>query len=213
MTATPHGERFFFAYSLTMFLIVVSAFPIHALINGGHLPPIRPILHLHALALGSWYALMVLQTGLIGRGRFGLHKGLGIASLLLVGLMLPTGIWVSYENMLRTGDNTILIANSANVSVFLIFYTLGLVWRARAALHKRFMLYAGLALMLPAFARVAYIFKLNDFMVLPMWLAFLLAIPVYDLITERKIKTATAIGVGINLLYIATLLMVGPPPE
>ncbi|MFT7171516.1 MAG: hypothetical protein ACI80K_004670 [Paracoccaceae bacterium] len=212
MTA-QRGERFFFVYSMALFLIVVTAFPIHALVNRDHLPPIRPMLHLHALLLGSWYALMVLQTGLIGRGRIGLHRSLGLASLLLVASMLPTGIWVSYENMLRTGNSHILIANSASVTVFLIFYGLGLAKRTEAALHKRFMLYAGLALMLPAFGRVTYIFELSPFMVLPMWLVFLLAVPVYDLITERKIKKATAIALGVNLVYIAALLAVGPPPD
>lgn len=213
MTTARRGERFFFFYALALFAIVVSAFPLHALVNGDHLPPMRPHLHVHAISMGLWYGLMVAQTALIARGRAGLHKALGLASLALVPVMLATGIFISWENMQRTGDDTIFIANSANATVFLIFYALALFNRAKAELHKRFMLFAGLALMLPAFARVAYIFHITAFAVLPMWLAFLLAVPVYDLISQRKIKLASAIGVGVNLLYIATLLAMGPPPE
>ncbi|MFY0637439.1 hypothetical protein [Maricaulis maris] len=213
VTTAGRGERFFFFYALALFAIVVSAFPLHALINGDHLAPMRPHLHLHAVSMGLWYALMVVQTGLIARGRAGLHKTLGFASLALVAIMLPTGIWVSWENMQRTGENTILIANSANVTVFLVFYGLGLLNRTTAELHKRFMLFAGLALMLPAFARVTYVFHLNEYLVLPIWLFFLLAIPVYDLISQRKIKTASLIGIGINVLYIGGLLVTTAPPE
>lgn len=207
------GERFFFFYTLALFAIVVSAFPLHALVNGDHLSPMRPHLHLHAVSMGLWFALMVVQTSLIARGRAGLHRTLGIASLALVPVMLGTGLFISWENMVRTGDSTIFIANGANAIVFLIFYGLALFNRAKAALHKRFMLFAGLALMLPAFARVTYIFQLNEYLVLPIWLVFLLAVPAYDLIRERKIKTASAIAIGVNILYIGALLAMGPPPE
>ena len=213
MGTPARGERFFFFYAVALFLIVITAFPIHALVNTDDLPPLRPALHIHAIMMGSWYALMVLQTSLIATGRAGLHRTLGAASLLLVLVMLPLGVWVSYGNMVRTGDDTIFVANSANATVFAIFYSLGLFWRARPALHKRFMIYAGLALMLPAFGRITYILNISDFAVLPFWLAFLLAVPVYDLVSERKIKTATAIAIGVNAVYIAALLAKGPPPH
>ena len=210
---TRHGQRFFFFYALALFLIVVIFFPVHALVNEPDLPPIRPILHIHAVLMGGWFGLMVLQTGLIAQGRYGLHRTFGALSIILVILMLPTGLFVSYENMIRTGHSTILIANSGNAIMFLIFYLSALAFRKNAATHKRLMLFAGVALMLPAFARVGYSFQMDEFASLPMWLGFLIAIPVFDLVTEGKIKRVTAIALTGNLLYIAGLLATLPPPS
>ena len=211
--AAPKGERFFFLYALALFAIVVIFFPAHALFDSEDLPPIRPVLHVHAVSMGLWYALLVLQTALIGAGRVGVHKGLGAASLLLVPVMLGTGLTVSYDNMVRTGENTILIANSANVTLFLVFYGSALALRSRAIVHKRFMMFAAVALMLPAFARVGYVLDLPELAVLPMWLAVLIAIPVYDLVRWRKVEWPSLVGIGVNIAYIATLLAIIPPPS
>ena len=209
----PIGERFFFFYALALFAIVVIGFPVHALLDPEDLPPIRPLLHVHAVALGLWYALLVLQTILIGAGRVGVHKGLGAASLLLAPVMIATGLTVSYQNMVRTEDATILIANTGNCILFLLFYGAALALRGRAKAHKRFMLFAAVSLMLPAFARIGYIFDLPDMAVLPMWLAFLIAIPVYDLVRWRKVEWPSLVGIGVNIAYIATLLAIVPPPS
>ncbi|RKR02958.1 hypothetical protein [Maricaulis maris] len=212
MTMTRRGERFFFFYALALFAIVATAFPLHALVNGDELPPLLPHMHVHAVSMGLWFALMMGQTSLIGRGNYGLHKTLGVSSLALVPVMLGTGLYISWENLVRTGDNTILIANIANAAVFLVFYSAALLNRAKAALHKRFMLFAGLALMFPAFSRVTYILHVDVYLVLPMWLAFLLAVPVYDLITQRRITAASAFAVAINGIYIVSLILATSPP-
>ena len=213
MDQPSRGERFFFFYSLTLFLIVLIFFPLHALINSDYLPPVRPLLHVHAIALGSWYALIVVQTGLIGTGRAGLHMTLGKASLVLVAIMLPLGVWVSYENMVRTGAPQIFLVNSVNVAVFAIYYAMAMVWRKTGALHKRFMMLASLSLMLPALARVTYVLHLDPYAALPMWLVLLFALPAYDLIRERKIKTASMVGLILSVAYIGVLMSIGPPPE
>jgi hypothetical protein len=209
--AAPQGERFFFFYALALFAIVVIGFPVHALLDPEDLPPIRPLLHVHAVALGLWYALLVLQTFLIGARRVAIHKALGAASLLLVPVMIATGLTVSYQNMVRTEDATILIANTGNCTMFLLFYGSALALRGRAKAHKRFMLFAAVALMLPAFARIGYVLDLPELAVLPMWLAFLIAIPVYDLVRWRKVEWPSLIGIGLNLVYIASLIAITAP--
>ncbi|MBI1237009.1 MAG: hypothetical protein GC188_10045 [Alphaproteobacteria bacterium] len=213
MSQPQRGERFFFFYSLVLFGIVAVFFPLHGLVNSDYLPPMRPLLHVHAVLTGSWFALLVAQAGLIGRGRVSLHRTLGAASLLLVAVMLPAGIWVSYENMLRTGAPQIFYGNCVNAAFFALYYLMALNWRKTPALHKRFMMLASLSLMFPALARIGYVLDLNPFAVLPMWLVLLFALPAHDLIRERKIKAATLAGLGLTLVYIGILLMIGPPPE
>lgn len=213
MKQIVRGERFFFFYSLLLFAIVVTGFPLHAIVNADHLPPMRPLLHVHALLMGFWFALIVVQTGLIGRGQYALHKTLGAMSLVLVAAMLPSGIWVSYENMLRTGSPQILYVNTLNATFFALYYLMALNWRNTPALHKRFLMLASLSLMFPALARVGYVLDLNPFAVLPMWLALLFALPAYDLIRERKIKRATAVGLILTIVYLGIAISIGPPPE
>jgi hypothetical protein len=213
MDQPVRSERFFFLYSLTLFLIVLIFFPLHAIVNPGDLSPMRPLLHAHALALGLWFALTVVQTRLIGTGRTGLHMGLGKASLILVAIMLPLGLWVSYENMLRTGAPQIFLGNSINVAAFALFYAMALAWRKTAAMHKRFMMLASLSLMLPALARIGYVLQLSPYAVLPMWLCLLIALPVYDLLRERRITTASVIGLILSVIYLGALISIGPPPE
>lgn len=207
------GEPFFFWFSLLLFAIIVIGFPVHALVNPDKLPPMRPVLHLHAVSLGAWYALMVLQTSLIGRGAVTTHKTLGALSLALVAIMLPTGMFVSWENMQRDGPADIFNANLVAVVVFLIHYGAALATRGTGDLHKRFMVFAGIALMLPALARWTYIFGLSPFLVLPLWMGLVTLIVSFDLITARKIKRATAIGLGVFVVHLAILFTVSSPPE
>lgn len=211
MTTPARGERFFFFYSLVLFAIVVVFFPLHALVNSDYLPPIRPLLHVHAVTMGLWFGLIVVQTGLIAKDREDLHRRLGVLSVLLVLVMLPTGIWVSYENFVRTGSPMILIANSGNSLIFLVFYAAALALRARPVFHKRFMMFGALALMIPALGRVGYVFDLPELAPLPMQFALILAIPVYDLVSRRRITLASGIGVVGFIAYTAALIAILSP--
>lgn len=193
-------ERFFFGYMLLLFLIVVIAFPLHALVNGDRLPPLRPVLHLHAITMGAWYALTVVQSGLIQRDNRVLHRKLGSLSPVIVIIMLATGIFVSTENAARTGHSGILLANSIASIFFVIFYGLALLLRQRSDWHKRFMAYGALTLMGPAFGRVSYIFDLSSAVVFPMILSLMLAIPIYDWRRYGRVTRPGLAGLGIFLL-------------
>ncbi|MEQ8434342.1 MAG: hypothetical protein RIA71_08880 [Oceanicaulis sp.] len=214
MTQAPaRADRFFLFFALTLFLIIMIGFPGHALLNPERLPPIRPLLHVHAVSMGAWYALLLTQTALVAAGRVGLHRKLGAASLLLAPLVLGTGLLVSYQNMSRTGDPTIFIANTGNCVLFVAFYGTALALRARPALHKRLMMFAALALMLPAYARFVQLFGRSEMEAIIPWLVLLLVLPVYDLISQRRIKKITLACVGANFAFIAFLLAALPPPD
>ena len=102
---------------------------------------------------------------------------------------------------------------SITVVVFsVIFYGLALANRGVPAMHKRLMAFAGLSLMLPAFARVMYVLGLDGIAALPVWLAFIFAIPIYDVLSARKIYAATWIGLALNSAWITILLTRLPTP-
>ena len=85
--------------------------------------------------------------------------------------------------------------------------------RGRPAFHKRFMMFAALALMLPAYARLVQVFGRGEMDAIIPWFVLLLVLPVYDLISHRRIEAATLVGVALNLAYIASLLAFLPPLE
>lgn len=207
------NSKFFLCYSLCLLLIVVVGFPSHAIVNAHKLPPMRPLLHFHAISLGLWYVLFFTQATLIQRGKRALHQKLGTLSVLLVLVMLPTGLLVSMQNAERTGDDTVLLANTVNVLVFSMFYVSALLCRNTPELHKRLMTFAALSLMLPAFARLAYIFDLPDFAPLPLWIGLAVILPLHDIVRDKKISKGSIYGlVGVVLHVAALIIFVGPPP-
>ncbi len=204
-TGTSNGEPFFFGYLLTLFLIVVIAFPAHAIINSGYLAPLHPLLHVHAISMGAWYALAVCQAGLIRRGNVALHRRLGAASLLLVAIMLVTGVTVSIQNADRTGDSSILVINSISVVFFVIHYSLALIMRRRAEWHKRFMALGALALMGPAFGRVGYVLGVGEGLIFACVLGFMFAIPLYDWLKQKRVQRPTWVALGVSLAQVLTI--------
>lgn len=65
-----------------------------AAINAGVLPPFPPVLHVHAVLMGSWLTLLLAQTVLMATGRKGLHVQLGMASTVLAPAMVLTGFFL-----------------------------------------------------------------------------------------------------------------------
>ena len=200
-------ERFFFFYVLALFLVVAIGFPLHAWVNPERVAYLRPMyhLHIHALSMGSWYALMVAQVSLAAAGRMGLHRALGVGSLLLVPVMLGTGLYVSSLNFERTGDFLLIRANTVSVVAFCVLYGAALLKRARPAAHKRLMVVAALALMSPVFARWCYIFGWDNMFALPMWAAFLIAVLLRDLLVERSAVPWSALGVAAMVVHVAAI--------
>lgn len=205
----PNGEKFFFFYALALFLAVVIGFPAHYLVNGAALQDhLRPLLHVHAVLMGGWFSLLVLQTGLIGRGAIELHKTLGVASLILVAAMIPVGMLVSYQNMVRTDDALVLNVNIVNIATFSLLYGSALLFRSVPKFHKRMMLYAGLSLMLPAFARWTFALNINDLFGVSMWSVFAVAVPMRDFAVDRtglKFSLLGLFAMVAQFMVIATL--------
>jgi len=62
-----------------------------ALVETGRRAPFPAILHLHAVVMGAWLALLLAQTTLMATGRRGWHKQLGIAAAVLAPAIVITG--------------------------------------------------------------------------------------------------------------------------
>jgi hypothetical protein len=173
-----------------------------------------PIVHLHAVVFTGWLAVFVAQTTLVLSGRTAVHRRLGIAGVVLAAVMLVVGTTTAIA-VARVGHRGIpgvefpdaegfLLLNLGAIIVFAVLVGAGWYFRRNPQTHKRLMLMATAgALVGPGVSRLSFASGRPPVIGI-MALAFLLAGPVYDLVTRRRVHQAYLWG---GLLTIA----VSPP--
>ena len=62
-----------------------------AAVKAGQRPPFPPILHVHAVLMGSFLLLLLAQSVMMATGRCALHKQVGIAAFVLVPALVVVG--------------------------------------------------------------------------------------------------------------------------
>lgn len=208
------NEALFFRWIIySLSAMVILSFPIHALVNPEQLPPLRFSLHFHAISYGTWFLLIGMQVTLISNSNVAVHRKLGYLSPIVVVCMLVSGTLVGLDNVERTGSYKIFISNIVNITAFLIFYGMALIKRMDKQWHKRMIVFASVALMLPVFARVTYIFQLNPFVALIFWIGYVAAIIVYDKKSTGEITKATKLALMVNIIQLVILMFIGPPDK
>jgi len=199
----PHpADRFFYAaMSVVAAAVIVAGFASTygpKVLSGSPAVPI--VIHLHAALFACWLGLFVAQTLLVMRGHVLAHMRLGRAGMVLAGLMLATGVAAAVHAG-RAGHRGIpgvefptsdgfLLLNVTSVCVFAALAAAGWRWRRRPQAHKRLMLAATVAgLMPPGISRLPGVAG-HDGVIAGLAVAFLLVGPVYDLVTRRRVHAA-----------------------
>lgn len=123
------------------------------------LPPLGQAAHIHGIISTLWLALHYTQARLIAAHRVAVHKRLGIFTAC-VGAVLAiqafdlaiTGVAAGHA---PPGRNPLefLSVPMGTITMFTLFVVAALVLRRRSEWHKRFMLLASMALLLPAAGR------------------------------------------------------------
>jgi hypothetical protein len=172
LSGTPRAhsiDRWIFVAMAAWFIVIVLAgFVPDALgkiaaVKAGMRPPFPPVLHVHAVLMGSFLLLLLAQTVMVATGRCEQHKRVGIAAfvlvpaLVIVGFILaptmyhqawggahfgPPQVRAALAPVVPMLENILLLQMSAG-ALFALFITIAL--RARAAnsgLHKRMMFLA-----------------------------------------------------------------------
>jgi uncharacterized membrane protein YozB (DUF420 family) len=178
--------------------------------------PVPWILHVHAAVFTSWLLLFVAQTTLVRKERIDLHRRLGVAGAVLAVMMLVLGVQTAlvFTRLGHAGipglplpdPGTFLLINLFAVGIFAILCAAGLYFRRRAPLHKRLMLLSTISLMPPGIARLPVIGG-HIPAVAGLTLAFVLAGPIYDLVTKRGLHRAYVLG-GLLILVPAPPVLV-----
>ncbi len=178
--------------------------------------PVSPVIHLHAALFACWLALFITQTLLVVRGHVQAHMRLGAVGLVLAGLMLASGGAAAVLSA-RAGHKGIpgvefptregfLLLNVASVCVFSALVAAGWWWRRRPQAHKRLMLAATVAgLMPPGISRLPGVAG-HDEAIAGLAVAFLLVGPVYDLATRRRIHPAYA-ALVLSILIVPPVVL------
>lgn len=220
--------RFFLVTSTLFFAVVLVGFSRSFYLKSYFDFPALPLhLHLHGIALTSWFALACAQPWLIRSKNVALHRKLGVVGVAIAISVVVTGLWtVALRDVSEIDENpTRAAGNLASLLMFLSCATFGFVLRRGSATHKRLMLLASIPLLAPALDRFARIPVMNEFwgtilywFPAPPEIAFaslsflflLLLVIANDVISERRIHRGTIIGLLSILVFApaATYLII-----
>ena len=177
-------------------------------------PPNDAALVLHGAVLTTWFALTALQAGLATSGRRGSHRALAVPAALVSLGVVATGTWINTRLALQVQSpasplNMFIWANYLTLGAYAMLLGFGVSFRGHPAFHRRLVLISSIAIVGPAFARLAFWPLLGGsgvaggplFAVAGMLLT-LLALAGYDRLAIGRIHKATWWGVAIIVLSI-----------
>lgn len=172
LSGTPRAhavDRWIFVFMAAWFIAITLAGFIPdsimkiGMVRAGARPPFPPVLHMHAVLMGSFLLLLLTQTVLMATGRRELHMRLGIlgmalaVALVAVGLVLaptmyyetwnalqaaPANAQAKLQELLSIKENILLLQLRIGI-LFPLFLVIGLKARGgNAGLHKRMMILA-----------------------------------------------------------------------
>ncbi|MBX7541259.1 hypothetical protein [Qipengyuania sphaerica] len=182
---TAFVDRWIYVFTAALFFVVVlvgfipdSMMKI-AMVQKGAAPPFPLAMHAHAVLMGAWISLLLVQSVLMATGRRNWHMQLGVAGLFLMPAILVAGFALiptrraQYAEMIAGAPadvalrlqtevvpfvNNIMIMQFRAGIMFAILAGLALWFRKRdSGMHKRLMFLATLVPMPAAIDRMQFI--------------------------------------------------------
>lgn len=202
-------DPFFFYFSCLLLTIAVGGFGLNAIVNPESLPPNYTYLIAHGTCMTLWYVLVVVQSGLIRARNITLHKRLGKSSVVLAIGILVSGILVSINKYARSEDAVIVMSSIVMLGSFIVLYAFALYHYKRPVIHKRLILYASLAMLIPAHGRLTRALGINEFLSLVFLILLALAPLVYDRKTLKKVQGVTVIGIVTIIVGLGLIVGIG----
>jgi hypothetical protein len=205
--------------ALTAFAGFAPTFYLRSPLTG--LPPLVPLLVVHAVLFSAWMLLYPAQVILVATGATRWHRKLGIAGAILAASMAVMGTVAQIEhtrNVMMDGsyaknglvEDLGLSLSMLDVAAFTAFVSAAIWLRRRPDQHKRLMLFATLAIIGPAVVRLPAITSLPPIGVVMSPLVFIVPPVVYDVLTRGRPMLVTVWSVVISVAYhILAMILVG----
>jgi uncharacterized membrane protein YozB (DUF420 family) len=123
-------------------------------------PPLTMLVHLHGALATGWLLLFLTQTSLVAVGRTDLHRRLGpagaVVAVIFVVVGFATAVTAARKGVVPPGGLTppqFLAVPIVTLLSFTVLAALAIAWRRHRETHRRLMLLATIAILVPAFAR------------------------------------------------------------
>jgi hypothetical protein len=232
LSGTPRAhsiDRWIFVFMAVWFIAIVLAGFIPdslmkvQMVRSGERPPFPPVLHMHAVLMGSFLLLLLVQSCLMATGRSAQHMRLGMVAMVLapalviVGFVLaptmyhmlwesarvaPPGKREEIQGALAVWENILLLQIRIGI-LFPFFLAIGLNARGRnAGMHKRMMFLATVMALPAGIDRIPWLPSTMPVSPVSPDAYTLLAIApmfVWDVVRNRHIHPAYVIWLAVNL--------------
>jgi hypothetical protein len=182
-------------------------------ISGSGIAETDWVIHTHAAIFVGWMVLLLTQTSLIANRKTQRHMAIGktVGIGIAIAVFFAGSLIVHSRNVTAVSEGLVtraewpvmIIANMAplmGLITFSVLFGLGIYNRSKPEVHKRYMIFATITLLIAATSRMEYLLGPwsntlgTGIMLAPMIL--------YDYYTEQRIRPATLIGSGIVVLSL-----------
>jgi hypothetical protein len=204
-------DKFFLSMSGALLLILLIGFsPTLYLRLFFDVPPIPFYLHVHGATVTAWFVWLVVQASLVNVNRVDVHQRIGMAGAVLGAAVVPAGLMATLQVVGRLPElglelegaiyfiSWVIWVNFHMLLGFVGFLAVALLLRRRTDIHKRLMLLASISLIPPALARISswfgWVLEQEIIVVTIAWLLLLIPMFVHDLIVDKRVHKATALG-------------------
>ena len=219
-------ERWFFTgMALAMIAISLIAFLPSIIHPAERHAPLSALAAAHGVVFFAWLLLFLVQSRLIATHRVAIHRRLGLASIVILALMIPLAYTTSIAMVRRgydlSGDLSVGINNElahqtvfplANLLIFSALAIAAVAFRRRPEIHRRLMLFANIELMPAPLAHLIghtpWLSSLPPAIVMVPITAFVAAAVGRDLLVARRIHPLTW-GLAIQRM-VSGFLEAGP---
>lgn len=137
MVATYRNSALFF--SLILVFIIAAFFKTYF----GLFPDFKGttfLVHAHVAVLLLWFAMLIVQPILIGIKQIKLHRLVGKSSYVLVPLVVISSLLMTRNQQMREKDLAVFTINIFDLSLYLLFYALAIIYKRKVSWHTRFMI-------------------------------------------------------------------------
>jgi hypothetical protein len=200
------GRWFFTGMAIAMLATAIAAFTPSIANGAGRRAPLTALAAAHGMVFFAWLLIFLVQSGLVATRHVAWHRRLGLASVVVLVLMVPLAYTATVAMVRRgfdlSGDLRIdkdpfhdSIFAFSNLLIFSVLVLAALAYRSRPEIHKRLMLFANIELMPAPLAHLIghapWLASLPAAIVMIPISAFVIAAVARDLVLARRVHPLT----------------------